>query len=215
MSASSWFAFTVVVALTYAAPGPDFAIILRYATHGRRWGRLAACGVLLGMCVHLTAATAGLSAVLLHSATAFTIIKIIGAGYLLVLGLQSLLGRHQSDPDDAAGITSDEHEPTTGRHAFTRGVLTNLLNPKTALFFIALIPQFLHTNTPAPTHTLLLGLATITFGGVWWMTFIALVDRLHGVLNRPGVRRGLDRLTGIAFIALSIRLLRTPAAGWT
>lgn len=80
MSATSLIAFTAVLALTYATPGPDFAIILRYASHGRRWGRLAAFGVLVGMCVHVTAATAGLSAVLTRSATAFTVLKAIGPG---------------------------------------------------------------------------------------------------------------------------------------
>lgn len=112
-------------------------------------------------------------------------------------------------------MTSDEHDRGRGREAFIRGVLTNVLNPKTALFFLALIPQFLHTTAPNSSHTLVLGLVTVGFGAAWWMTFVALVDRVRGRLNYPRARRALDRLTGVAFIALSVRLLRTPVAGGT
>ncbi|TDD01867.1 LysE family translocator [Saccharopolyspora terrae] len=205
--------FSAVVALTYATPGPDFAVIVRYSTQGRRLGNLAALGVVGGMCVHLTAANIGLSAVLMSSTAAFTAVKLLGAGYLLFLGLTSLLGRRES------GLSKTGHadvpsKPDTraGRRAFARGALTNLSNPKTALFFLSLIPQFVDPAQESAPQLLLLGIFAVAYGAMWWLVFVTLVDKLRTFMDRPMPRQVLDRLIGVALIGLSIRLLRTPPA---
>lgn len=213
MTTSLLIGFLAAVALAYVVPGPDFAIILRYAARGRAWGRAAAFGVICGLCVHLTAAVLGLSAVLAQSAVAFTIVKLIGAAYLIFLGIQSLLASrkpHRSD-HGSEPVAADQAGPHRRRRAFVQGFLTNVLNPKAALFFLSLLPQFIDPTKPVLPQTALLGTITVAFGIGWWMLFVALTGRISTWLARPGVRRVLDRVTGVVFIALGIRLARTDA----
>lgn len=206
--------FVTAVALAYVVPGPDFAIILRYSTRGRRLGRSAAFGVLAGLCVHMSAAVLGLSALLVQSATAFTVVKLVGAGYLLFLGLQTLWGsRKPATPDESPDHVDPSAPADSVKRAFVQGFLTNVLNPKAALFFLSLLPQFIDHSAPALPQTLGLGLLTVGFGVAWWMAFVALADQVRDVLHRPRVRRVLDRITGVVLVALGVRLLRTPAAG--
>lgn len=203
--------FLALVAVTYAIPGADFAIVLRYATHSRRAGQLAAAGVLTGVCVHMTAAVLGLSALLARSATAFMIVKVIGAGYLVFLGVQALWSARKGVA--APAVTTDA--ASRSRHAYMQGLLTNVSNPKAVLFFVSLVPQFIDRSAPALPQTLLLGFVTLGFGVVWWLAFVSLADRIRGVLTRPRVRRVLDGVTGIAFIGLGLRLIRVSAASAT
>lgn len=215
MSTTDLIAFIVAVALTYVIPGPDFAIILRYASRGRRLGRLAASGVLVGMCFHLAAAAVGLSALLARSATAFGIVKVIGAGYLLYLGLRTLWSarkRNVSSPPPESELNADVVENGSTGRVFFQGVLTNVLNPKTALFFLSLIPQFIDYSNPVLPQTVLLGVLTVGFGLAWWMAFVSLADLIRGFLARPQVRRAFDSTIGIVFVALGVRLLRTPGS---
>jgi RhtB (resistance to homoserine/threonine) family protein len=200
--------FLGVLALTYIVPGPDFAVVLRNAARSAKSGYLASAGVLTGVCVHITAAALGLSALLAQSALAFTIVKVIGAGYLVFLGAQALWASRRKFIADAPAEPSG-----TDRLAFAQGFLSNVSNPKAVLFFVSLMPQFIDRSAPVLPQTLLLGLLTLVFGVVWWPLLVSLANRIRGVFARPRVRRGLDRVTGVVFIGLGIRLLRTPIAG--
>lgn len=212
--------FLLTVAIAHAIPGPDFALILRHATRGGRYGRSAAFGVLCGLCVHVTAAALGLSALLARSATVFTVVKLVGAAFLVYLGVHALLASRKSrsakDPSDSAeavDVVEDKApEPlATGsrRKAFVQGFVGNVLNPKAALFFLSLLPQFIDGSTPVVPQVLVLGVITVLSALVWWMLFVALVDRIRGLLARGVVRRTLDRVTGLVFIGLAVRLART------
>ena len=201
--------FLAVLALTYAVPGPDFAIILRYAIRGRRYGWLAAAGVLSGICVHMTAAALGLSALLARSAPAFMVVKLLGAGYLMFLGIQALWSARKGHRPDTVAA----EPPANVRRAYAQGLLTNVSNPKAVLFFVSLLPQFIDRSAPTVPQVLLFGLLTFGFGVVWWLALVHLADKVRGVLARPRVRRILDRVTGVAFIGLGLRLIRVPAAG--
>ncbi len=205
--------FLAAVALAYVVPGPDFAIILRYSARGRRWGRAAAFGVICGLCVHLTLAVLGLSALLAQSEVAFTVVKLVGAAYLILLGIQSLLAaRKPNRPGGAEGaVAPGSGSPPRLRPAFVQGFLTNVLNPKAALFFLSLLPQFIDPAAPVLPQTALLGTITVAFGVGWWMLFVALTGRISEWLARSTVRRWLDGVTGVFFIGLGIRLARTDA----
>ena len=139
-------------------PGPAVLYVVTRSIHqGRRAGLVSVLGIHLGTLVHVTAATAGLSALILSSATAFTAVKLAGAAYLIGLGLWTLVSR-KADTDVALG------GERTLRRTFTQGVIVNVLNPKTALFFLAFLPQFVD---PARGH------ATIQIAFLGW-TFAVL-----------------------------------------
>jgi RhtB (resistance to homoserine/threonine) family protein len=201
--------FLLTVVIAHAVPGPDFALILRHASRGGQYGRAAAFGVLCGLCVHVTAAALGLSALLARSATVFTVVKLVGAAFLVYLGVQALLASRKSRQPDPVAETP-EPVPSGGRRkAFVQGFVGNVLNPKAVVFFLSLLPQFIERSMPVVPQVLVLGLITVVSALAWWMLFVALVDRIRGVLARGVVRRMLDRVVGVVFIGLAVRLART------
>lgn len=203
-------AFLLTVVIAHAVPGPDFALILRHASRGGQYGRAAAFGVLCGLCLHVTAAALGLSALLARSATVFTVVKLVGAAFLVYLGVQALLASRKSRQPAAETAEAAQPVPSGGRRkAFVQGFVGNVLNPKAALFFLSLLPQFVEPSVPVVPQILVLGVITVVSALVWWMLFVALVDRIRGVLSRGVVRRTLDRVTGVLFIGLAVRLVRT------
>lgn len=204
ISSSAW-SFLGVLALAYVVPGPDFAVVLRWALSDRRLGMRAAAGTVSGLLVHATAAALGVSALLATSAEAFTLVKLLGACYLVILGLGTLRSslRREADPD-ASGA------PASGAgHPWRQAFLTNVLNPKAALFFVALLPQFVPSDSGS-SATLLLAGATVAFGAVWWPTIVLIASRLSGLPRARRVRRALDALTGAGLVILGVRLARTP-----
>lgn len=201
--------FLGALLLIYAVPGPDFAVIVRHSSHHPRRGRVAAFGVLTGTCVHTTAASLGLSALLAQSATAFTTVKIAGACYLVFLGAQSLW-RARRNPAQPRTTVSPADERVSMRQTYIQGFLTNVLNPKTALFFLSLLPQAVDHAQPALPQTLMLGVLTTGFGLAWWMSVVKLTKHMRRLLARPRPRRFLDGITGVVLITLGLQLLRTP-----
>ena len=131
------FVFSLAALAILAVPGPAVVyIVTRSIDQGRGAGLASVLGIHVGTLVHLIAATVGLSAILVSSATAFTVVKVLGALYLIVIGIRTLLGR--ADPAD----TDPQRLPRRRRRDFAEGVVVNVLNPKTALFFLAFLPQF-------------------------------------------------------------------------
>jgi threonine/homoserine/homoserine lactone efflux protein len=197
--------FAIAALLLIMMPGPDQALITKNALiGGRRGGLLTMVGGVLGLTVHASAAALGLSALLLASATAFTVVKIVGVVYLLWLGLQTLRTAVRS-----------RKEPTTvapaGRPAYLRqGFLSNALNPKIALFFVTFLPQFLSADTVSPRAEALL--LSAIFGVLylaWFSVYIAGVDRLGKWLRRPAVRARIEQVTGLVLVAFAVRLATT------
>ena len=154
------FVFALAALAILAVPGPAVIYIVTRSIHqGRGAGLASVLGIHVGTLVHLTAATIGLSAVLASSATAFTVVKLLGALYLVVIGIRTLLGR--ADPDD----TDPQRPPRRRRRDFAEGVVVNILNPKTALFFLAFLPQFVDPNGyRAWEQILVLGLTFMLLG---------------------------------------------------
>jgi threonine/homoserine/homoserine lactone efflux protein len=187
-------------------PGPDTALVVSHSLrHGARGGVLAALGVGTGCFVHITAATVGLSALLLASATAFTALKWVGAAYLAFIGLRLLFGRR-----DAASAAAPVRTPK-GHSIYLQGFLTNALNPKVALFFLAFLPQFVGADAPDKTLGFaLLGLI-VTATGTLWLTIVAAVAAHSAAWAAAGTRLRvwLERLLGAAFIALAAKLALT------
>jgi threonine/homoserine/homoserine lactone efflux protein len=186
--------FLLISAIVVLTPGVDMALVTKNALlHGRRAARATALGVNLGIFIWTLAAALGLAAVIAASAVAFTAIKLVGALYLVYLGLRALLGSAEATPTPARGS------------AFRQGLASNLLNPKIAVFFTSLLPQFVDAQHAEPQDLLLLGLL-FNCMGVWLLVYAELAARGRNVLRRPRVKRALDRLSGVALVALGVRL---------
>ena len=152
--------FALAALAILAVPGPAVIYIVTRSIHqGRAAGLASVLGIHVGTLVHLTFAVVGLSAILVSSATAFTVVKVLGALYLIVIGIRTLLGR--ADPED----TDPQRPPRSRRRDFAEGVVVNILNPKTALFFLAFLPQFVHPDLGRPSlQILVLGLTFMLLG---------------------------------------------------
>ena len=159
--------FFIGMVLMVMAPGPDFMNFVGQSLRGNlRTGVMSAVGVGAGLCVHVSAAILGLSAILLSSAFAYEAVRWVGAGYLIYLGIRALLSRSSSEPVDISGRISDKRH--TDR-AFRRGFLVNVLNPKAAITFMAFMPQFVHPEKGQVwLQFLLLGIVTIIFACTWF-----------------------------------------------
>jgi threonine/homoserine/homoserine lactone efflux protein len=199
--------FLAAVLLLNATPGPDTAYIVgRSVAQGRAAGLMSALGITLGCCVHAAASAFGLSAILAASATAFMFIKLAGGIYLVYLGMRMLLSRQV-----AAGTTAATQDMRTNRKIFWQALVTNVLNPKVILFFLAFIPQFVRGDAEHKTLAfLLLGLAFAVIS-LFWNSGTAL---LAGTLSRragnnPRVKLWLERVVGGTFVALGIKLALT------
>jgi threonine/homoserine/homoserine lactone efflux protein len=190
-------------------PGQDTMYILgRSLTGGLRVGIASAFGITAGSLIHTLGAAAGLSVLLATSPLAFTAVKLGGAAYLVFLGARLLFARH------TAGAGPDfERLPAHGAagRALVQGVLTNVLNPKVALFFLAFLPQFISPSSPTKTLAFLaLGATFITTGTIWCLVLAVGAARLRGFLVRnPSVRTIIDRSIGGLFVLLGARLACT------
>jgi len=204
--ASQILPFVLVTIPVLLMPGPDLLLVLRNsAIGGRHGGAATAAGTVTGLLVHATGAALGLSALLAASAEAFTVVKLIGAGYLLYMGVQSLRAAAARAHDVGAGPTGTAAEQL-GRQAFRQGLLTNVLNPKIAAFFLAFLPQFVTPATSATAQTALLGAIFITMSVVWLAAVVLGASAASRLLSRDSVRRRLDAVAGVVFLGFAGRL---------
>jgi threonine/homoserine/homoserine lactone efflux protein len=184
----------VILALT---PGPGiFYVLARSLQGGRRIGLASAFGTALGGLVHVTAAALGLSALLATSALAFSVVKYAGAAYLLYLGIRTLLLR-EAPPVAVAG------PPAVARRAFYQGIATEVLNPKTALFFLAFIPQFINPHGLVVVQFLLLGAISVLLNTSADLLVVTLAGPIGQRLQtRPRFRRGQQMFSGCMLLGL-------------
>lgn len=195
--------FLTTGVLLNLTPGPDTLYILgRSIAHGRRAGVASALGISVGSICHTCAAALGLSAFLATSAWAFTIVKLAGAAYLIFLGVHALLERQRE-------LSVPAHFKQRGASAaFRQGILTNILNPKVALFFLAFLPQFIDSAAPSKTAAfVVLGLTFVTTGTIWCLILAWFSSAFSARLREsPTVTALLNRAVGSLFVFLGLRL---------
>src|SRR2546421_5775551 len=196
--------FLVGSVVVTVVPGPDMALVTRQVvTRGRRAAQATIFGNLTGLVVHAFALAVGLSALLVASATAYSVVKLAGAAYLVFLGVQSL--RQARRTRTGAGATGTELTPRRG-NPYTQGLLSTVLNPKPALFFVSYVPQFVDRHGPVTLQVSILAAIHIVVGLVWLTTYASLVSRMHAAISRPRVKAALERTTGAVLIALGVRV---------
>jgi threonine/homoserine/homoserine lactone efflux protein len=202
--------FALAATLVILAPGPDSMLVMRNTVRGgRQSGWVTACGTLSGLTVWALAAALGLSALLRVSHVAYDVLRFCGAAYLIWLGVTSLLSFRRKRTDragPAAGIAALGQAPARPGHAYLNGLLSNLLNPKISVFFMAFLPAFVPAGASASQFSLALGAWFIAETGLWLAVVAWLADRGVRWLRRPTVQRWLERITGVVLIGFGVRL---------
>lgn len=203
MEIQNFWMFALTGLLLNLTPGNDMIYVASRSTgQGIKAGIISALGIMAGCFVHVFAAMAGLSAIISESALAFNIIKYIGAGYLIYLGVRALLSKKKR-----LNITVIS-ERLSGKKIFWQGVVTNILNPKVALFFLAFLTQFIVIDNYDPSWQIL-------FLGTWFNISGAIVNILAAILfgkigkwlsNSPGFVQWQERITGIVLLGLGIKV---------
>jgi threonine/homoserine/homoserine lactone efflux protein len=203
-------AFLLLSAALTVTPGADMALVTRNTLSlGRGPAFFTTLGISAGIAAHALLWAAGLSAIVSRSAELFEGVKLVGAAYLVFLGVRSLLWPAAHGPSVAAP-GREAAEARVGRgvrfRSFSQGFLTNILNPKVALFYLTFLPQFIVPTDPVVERALML--AGIHIGlGIIWLTFYAyLIDRLSSVFMRESTRRRIERITGGMLVALGLGL---------
>ena len=207
--------------LITVVPGADMALIMRQVfVGGTALAQRTIFGNLTGLVVHATALAVGLSALLVASAEAYTVVKLAGAAYLVYLGAQSLLSAWRSRGDRRAAEAADDPAravpglPTrkvpSMRTAYLQGVISTVLNPKPALLFLTFLPQFVDTTRAVLPQILFLAGVHIVVGLIWLTIYAHLVHRAHRTLTRADVKRWLEGATGVVLIVLGLRVAVEP-----
>jgi len=213
----NWTAWAMVAGINLVAilsPGPDFAITLRNTlAHGIRAGVLTAIGIACGLSVHVLYTLAGLSLVIAQSVVLFSIFKVLGAAYLIFIGVQALRSRPAPTPTktgtgagpESAGLGAESPPPMRARAALGSGFLTNVLNPKVALYFLALFTQVIDPGTSMTEKSL--------YGATMMLETALVFSSVALLFGQPPLRRAyrraahwIDRAVGVVFIGLGLRL---------
>jgi threonine/homoserine/homoserine lactone efflux protein len=201
--------FLGVAVLLFATPGQDTALTVRNTLiGGRRAGFSTVLGICAGQSIWVVSTGLGVGAIIVASEPAIDTLRVLGIGWLLLLGVRAILGAMRSRPGEDVALDDGTDREIRASAAFRQGLLSNLLNPKMVVFFTSLLPQF------ARSFTMLLGLGfvfnlmTLTWPGGY--TFV--VSRATRMLRRPPVRQAIEAATGIAQVALGARL--AMGGGW-
>lgn len=197
---ASVIAFVAAALVVLVIPGPGVLyIVARSLSQGQRAGLVSVLGLSTGALVHVAAATVGLSAILLTSSSAFGVVKVLGAGYLIYLGIRALLARGSTTGAEASA-------PRSLNRLFTDGVVVSVLNPKIAVFFLAFLPQFVEPSRgPVPQQILLLGLLYVGLALVTDGMYAFLAGRLRRWLGGGVIQGPLPRYaSGVVYIGLGV-----------
>jgi len=205
---SNFLAFIGLGALVIVVPGPDTALTIRNTLFGGRAAGIATgAGVVAGQAVWALAASLGMVALLVASGPLFLAIKYTGAAYLMLLGVQALRAAFLPPrDDDGKGAMPLRAKPLTPAAAFRQGMISDLGNPKIALFFASLLPQFVPAGEASFWAFMQLGLVFSAMTFAWLAAYAVVIAKAGDVLLRRNVRRGIEAVTGTVLIALGLRI---------
>ena len=223
--------FVPMAAILVMLPGPDFALIAKISLmNGRPQGQAAAVGVALGICVHTSAAMLGISAIIAQSVLWFSILKYVGAAYLVWLGIQALRAGQRAgqpvsaavvktvqQPQASANVRADAASPAQRLslrqwlHFFGQGFLTNALNPKAVLIFLTFLPQFMDPHAPLAPQFLTLGSIMSGLCLFWYVPLAYMLGRIRHIFETSRFQKWMQRCTGLVFIAFGLNLATAHA----
>ena len=198
--------FIAVATLLVISPGPNgFLIAKTVPLSGQKAGFANIWGFVAAFYVHGTLSIFGISVLLVQSAQAFFIFKILGAAYLIWIGVKALLSAFNVSPKKVPDLAHKAIKPVSMRLAFTEGFLTNVLNPKVSMFYLAAFPQFISINESSMNaYTLVTAHAMVNF--VWFSVMIFMLSRIKSATSNVRFRRWLNSITGVVFIGFGAKL---------
>jgi threonine/homoserine/homoserine lactone efflux protein len=203
----SYLAFTGAAALIVLLPGPDTLVVIRSILRGgRRQGVLTALGNLVGLTIWVTCAVLGIAAVLKASEIGYDTLRVVGACYLIFLGVQAW--RSRGAIEDDRDLESGEAAGRSGMlgTGFRAGILTNLLNPKVGVFFVTFLPGFVPDGSSVALTTATFGAIFVALTALYWVALLGLAGRVRTWMSTPTIRRRLDVATAGILVAFGVRL---------
>ena len=195
--------FIIACVLLIILPGPDTAIVTKNTVvAGRKGGMQTMLGSCVGLSIHTIAAVAGLSAIIVKSAVAFTVLKYVGAAYLCYLGVRTLMNMRAKKTD----VDEDLLVEAKGSSYFKQGFITNVTNPKVAVFFLTFLPQFLAPGADAFWSFLVMGIIYTVLTFAWFFFYVVLLDKVRNFMKRPSTQASIEAITGVVLIGFGIKL---------
>lgn len=200
--------YIIAITLLTLTPGVDTMLVIRNTTRGGvRDGMLSSLGICMGLFVHAAVSAVGISVLLLQSAWAFRMLKLAGAAYLVWLGFVSLRSAARNGAISADCMGNAMASSFSARRSLTEGLLSNVLNPKAVVFYMAFLPQFIDPAGSALVQSLCLAGIHFVIAMIWQGIVASLVDRAKILFVRQAVRRSFDGLTGVVMMAFGIKLV--------
>ncbi|URT68987.1 LysE family translocator [Cytobacillus firmus] len=200
---NDFFTFLILSLFVVMSPGIDTALITkRTISDGRTDGYKMGLGITAGSLVHTFSAAFGLSAILMQSAAAFEVIKYAGAVYLIYLGLSSFISLKKKKNSDI----ETEVKTDIKKSAFKQGLLSNVLNPKVAMFFLTFLPQFVKAGENAQQQLIIMGIIYTLLSISWFFLYVFFINYLRDWLMSPKVQRVMDKATGVVLIGFGLKL---------
>ncbi|MGX9134093.1 LysE family translocator [Rummeliibacillus sp. JY-2-4R] len=197
-----WLYVTMCI-LLILLPGPDTAIVTKNTLSiGKKGGLRTLFGTCCALLIHTLAAVLGLSAIIAKSAFVFSIFKIIGGAYLIYLGVKTFISMRKQKQQ---GMELD-HTETEEQTCFKQGFLTNLMNPKVAVFFLTFLPQFVHSNEQTWLPFILLGLTYVVLTAIWFVVYILLLNAIRTFMLKPKTQFAIEGITGTVLVGFGIKL---------
>ncbi|WP_416137546.1 LysE family translocator [Halomonas sp. HK25] len=199
--------FLVAITLLSLSPGVDTLLVIRNtARSGVRDGVLTSLAICCGLFVHAAVSALGISLLLLQSAWAFGLLKLAGAAYLVWLGAQGLLAARRRQGLAVAGVMTGERRPVPVWQPLREGLLSNVLNPKTVIFYMAFLPQFIAPGDPALAKSLFLAGVHFVIANLWQISVAVMVGSAGRLLASRAFARGLNGATGAVLVAFGVKL---------
>ncbi|WP_338884374.1 MULTISPECIES: LysE family translocator [Xenorhabdus] len=198
--------FILLALLSYLTPGPDWAVISKGVFKGKREGMITAFGVQSGLFFHLVLGSLGATVILATSKTAFNILQIIGAVYLVYLGSSGLREIYRNKKQQQS-MTDSQEIIRQKRNPFLIGLLANVFNPKVAIFFISILPQFINPALPPLRQVIILGMIDIVIGILWWVIFVHALSYIQNVFLKGNSQVIIESVTNIFLLLFGFIML--------
>ncbi|MCQ6281274.1 LysE family translocator [Bacillus sp. EB600] len=201
----NFYPFIMLCVFLIILPGPDTAIVTKNTiSDGKIGGLKTALGTCCALFIHTSAATLGLSAIIMKSALLFSVLKYVGAVYLTYLGVKALWSLKKKD--ETASFEMDIKSQIKNTSCFKQGFLTDFLNPKVAVFFLTFLPQFVSSGSSTFFPFLIMGITYTVMTAIWFLLYIYLINHISAFMKRPKTKKFVEGITGTVLIGFGIKL---------